>query len=64
MMGIEGLGPLLVMLAFGWLGLAVLYAVIRVAVRDGMSDALRRQDARRVRSELRLGQERSPNQSG
>jgi hypothetical protein len=41
--------------------LAVLYCVIRFAVRDGMIDANRRMDAHRVRAELRLGPERSPN---
>ena len=41
--------------------LTVLYCVIRFAVRDGVVDAHRRVDAERVRSELRLGPERSPN---
>jgi uncharacterized membrane protein YqjE len=44
------------------LGLLVLYVVIRWAVRDGMRDALRAHEADRVRSELGLGRERSPNQ--
>jgi hypothetical protein len=35
--------------------------VIRFAVRDGMVDAQRKLDADRVRAELRLGPERSPN---
>ena len=41
--------------------LAALYVVIRYAVRDGMIDAQRKVDADRVRAELRLGPERSPN---
>jgi uncharacterized membrane protein len=41
--------------------LTVLYYVVRYAVRDGMVDAQRKVDADRVRSELRLGPERSPN---
>ena len=43
--------------------LVVLYGIIRWAVRDGMRDALRAHEAERVRSELGLGEERSPNQS-
>ena len=41
--------------------LTVLYYVIRFAVRDGVVDANRKVDADRVRSELRIGPERSPN---
>lgn len=41
--------------------LTVVYYVIRFAVRDGMIDAQRKLDADRVRSEMRLGPERSPN---
>jgi hypothetical protein len=60
-MGIDGLTGLVAMLLFPALGLLVLYAIIRWAVRDGMSDALREQEAARVRSELQVGEERSPN---
>ncbi len=41
--------------------LTILYFVVRFAVRDGVVDANRHIDAERVRSELRLGPERSPN---
>lgn len=41
--------------------MTVLYYLIRFAVRDGVVDANRRADADRVRSELGLGPERSPN---
>lgn len=41
--------------------LAVAYYVIRLAVRDGVSDANRKRDTARVRGELGLGPERSPN---
>lgn len=44
-----------------FLALTIVYFVIRIAVRDGMVDAHRRLDAERVRSDLRLGPERSPN---
>lgn len=50
---------------FGALSLVVtilvLYAVIRLAVRHGISDALRAEDERRTRAELGLGRPRSPN---
>jgi hypothetical protein len=60
MLGIGVLGVLLG-LVFAIVGLAILYYVIRYAVRDGMIDAQRKVDADRVRAELRLGPERSPN---
>lgn len=41
--------------------LTVVYYVIRFAVRDGTIDAQNKIDADRVRAELRLGRERSPN---
>ncbi|HYF71935.1 MAG TPA: hypothetical protein VD864_03885 [Nocardioides sp.] len=41
--------------------LTVAYYVIRFAVRDAVVDANRRIEADRVRSELGLGHERSPN---
>lgn len=44
--------------------MTVLYYVIRFAVRDGVIDATRRADADRVRGELGLGRERSPNSRG
>jgi hypothetical protein len=44
--------------------LTIAYYVIRLAVRDGMIDAQRRLDSERVRSELRVGRERSPNSRG
>jgi hypothetical protein len=62
MFGIAGLGALMLALLLPCLGLLVLYVVIRWAVRDGMRDALRADEADRVRSELGLGRERSPNQ--
>ena len=40
---------------------AVLYLVVRAAVRDGIVAAVREVDVNSVRSELRLGPERSPN---
>ena len=60
------------MFAFGLLGvlagvvvafvaLTVVYYVVRFAVRDGIVDAHRKIDADQVRSELRVGPERSPN---
>lgn len=60
MLGIGVLGVLLGMV-FAIVGLTILYYVIRYAVRDGMIDAQRKVDADRVRAELRLGPERSPN---
>ena len=60
-MGIDGLTGLFVALLFPALGLLLLYGIIRWAVRDGMGDALRAQEIDRIRSELRLGDERSPN---
>ena len=45
------------------IGLWVLYMIIRLAVRDGMRDALRLDEAARVRATYGLGDERSPNQS-
>ena len=41
--------------------LTVAYYVIRIAVRDAVIEANRRIDADRVRRELGLGHERSPN---
>ena len=61
MFGIAGLEALIVTLLLPALGLFVLYAIIRVAVRHGMGDALREHEAARVRSDLRVGEERSPN---
>jgi len=43
------------------IALTIAYYVIRFAVRDGVVDAHRQIDAHRVRSELHLGPERSPN---
>jgi hypothetical protein len=60
-MGIGGLDALVLALLFPALALAVLYAIIRWAVRDGMRDALRAQEADRIRSDLRVGEQRSPN---
>lgn len=57
------LAALLMMVVLPLLGLLVLYAIIRVAVRDGMRDALRADEAERVRATYGLGPERSPNQS-
>ena len=62
-MFISGLAALVLALLLPVLGLVLLYAIVRMAVRDGMRDALRADEAERVRSELRLGKERSPNQS-
>jgi hypothetical protein len=62
-MMISGLGALLLGLIFPILGVIVLYAIIRMAVRDGMRDALRADEADRVRSQLGVGKERGPNQS-
>ena len=45
-------------------GLLVVYGVIRLAVGHGMVDAQRRLEAERVRGDLRLGDERSPNSRG
>ena len=45
-------------------GLLVAYGVIRLAVGHGMVDAQRRLEAERVRADLRLGAERSPNSRG
>lgn len=56
-----GVLGVMVGLAVALVGLTILYYVIRYAVRDGVVDAQRRIDADRVRSELRLGPERSPN---
>lgn len=41
--------------------LTVAYWLIRMAVRDGTVDAHRRLDSESVRSQLRVGSERSPN---
>ena len=41
--------------------LTVAYAVIRLAVRDGMVDAQRRIETQRVRAQLGVGPERGPN---
>ena len=60
-MGIDGLTGLFAVLLFPALGLLVLYAIIRWAVRDGIRDALRAGEADRVRSQLGLGKERGPN---
>jgi hypothetical protein len=62
MFGIDGLEALFLALLLPCLGLLVLYAIIRMAVRDGMRDALRADEAERIRSAHCLGQERSPNQ--
>ena len=56
-----GILGVMVGLALALVGLTILYYVIRYAVRDGMVDAQRRVDAERVRAELHLGPERSPN---
>lgn len=61
MFGIGIVEMLLIGVALPLIGLFVLYAVIRVAVRDGFVDAERRIDAERVRGSLGIGQERSPN---
>jgi hypothetical protein len=52
---------LLVLAVLAVMAMTVLYCVIRFAVRDGMIDAERKRDADRVRAELGLGRERSPN---
>ena len=54
---------LLIFVVVPLVGLWVLYAIIRLAVRDGMRDALRLDEAARVRATYGLGDERSPNQS-
>lgn len=59
-----GLLGLLLGLVSTVITMTVLYCVIRFAVRDGVVDAQRKVDAERVRSELRLGPERSPNSRG
>jgi hypothetical protein len=61
MFGIGIIELLLVCLVLPFVGLFVLYAVIRMAVRDGFVDAERRIDADRVRSRLGVGPEHSPN---
>ena len=53
------IGVLLVGLGFA-LGLAVLYWLIRYAVRDGMYDAHQLLERDRVRTELGVGDERRP----
>ncbi len=60
MMGIGLLGVLLG-LVIAMVTLTIVYYVIRFAVRDGVVDANRLVDAQRVRSDLGLGPERSPN---
>ncbi|MCW2842096.1 MAG: hypothetical protein JWN22_12 [Nocardioides sp.] len=61
MFGVGVVEVLLVCLVLPFVGLFVLYAVIRMAVRDGSVDAGRRTDAERVRSQIGVGRERSPN---
>ncbi|CAI9413025.1 DUF6019 family protein [Nocardioides sp. T2.26MG-1] len=56
-----GLLGILVGLVGAVVALTVVYYVIRFAVRDGVIDANRKSDGDRVRSELHLGHERSPN---
>lgn len=56
-----GVLPVLFGLASTLFMLVVAYYVIRLAVRDAIVDADRKMDSERVRSELRLGPERSPN---
>ncbi|MEP9365420.1 DUF6019 family protein [Nocardioides sp. CN2-186] len=63
MLDISVLGILAFVVAT-FVALTVVYYVIRYAVRDGMLDAHRKLDADRVRSDLRLGPERSPNSRG
>jgi hypothetical protein len=58
-LGVVELALLLLVLPF--LALLVLYWVVRLAVRHGSLDAHRAWEAERVRGELGLGAERSPN---
>jgi len=60
MFGFIVLGILAVVVAT-FVALTVVYYVIRFAVRDGTADAHRKLESDQVRSELRLGPERSPN---
>jgi hypothetical protein len=61
MMGLGVTEVLLFTVVSTLLTLTVAYYVIRFAVRDGLVDAQRRIDSARVRDELGLGAERSPN---
>jgi hypothetical protein len=45
-------------------GLLAAYGVVRLGVAHGMADAQRRLESERVRADLRLGAERSPNSRG
>jgi hypothetical protein len=56
-----GLLGILVGIVLTVVALTIVYFVIRIAVRDGVVDANRRVEVDRVRSELGLGAERSPN---
>jgi hypothetical protein len=56
-----GLLGILVGIVLTVVALTIVYYVIRIAVRDGVVDANRRVEVDRVRSELGLGAERSPN---
>ena len=56
-----GVLGILVGIVLAVVALTILYFVIRFAVRDGVIDAQYKLDADRVRAELRLGAERSPN---
>lgn len=49
------------LLVLPFLALLALYWVVRLAVRHGSLDAQRAWEAERVREELGLGPERSPN---
>ncbi|GAA1151802.1 DUF6019 family protein [Nocardioides aquiterrae] len=59
-----GILGLLVGMVLAVVGLTILYFVIRYAVRDGVIDAHYKLDSDRVRAELRIGPERSPNSRG
>ena len=62
MFGFEGFAAVVLALIAPCFGLLVLYAIIRVAVHHGMADALHEAEAKRVRSELGVGKQRSPGQ--
>jgi hypothetical protein len=61
MVGIGIIELLLVAIVLPLVGFALLYAVIRMAVRDGSVDAARKIDSERVRGQVGVGRERSPN---